>query len=192
MTLDGFVNYYLDHSCTMPSDREDYFRQMICATWGLKNINDESDTRCSTYVPSARLCQIEDILYEKIRQKTHKANDDGITIRRIFRHYDTEGYGTVNIKEFCRALETLGCVFPAHEMNALFCKYDKDNSGRLDYEELAGWVANKGAGCNPNVKSQFRVQRMAPTQVLDKIKMTLRQKGMMGMKSLVTLFKKFD
>lgn len=188
VTQDGFVQFYLDSSCTMPSDREAYFQQMMMAVWGLKNAADDGDVRSSAYVPTVRLNQIEDIIYEKIRQKTHKTNDDGITIRKLFRHFDMTGFGTVTIKEFTQVLETLGCIFTEKEMSALFNKYDKDQSGKMDYEEFAGLVANKGAGSNPNVKNQFRTQRQVPLSVLEKIKTTLRGKGMMGMKSLVRLF----
>ena len=46
-----------------------------------------------------------------MRQKTHGADDEGKTIMRIFRHFDLDGFGTIEPKEFYKALETLGCVF---------------------------------------------------------------------------------
>jgi len=130
-------------------------------------------------------------VFEKIRQKTHKTNDEGITVRKLFRHYDTEGHGSVTIKEFRAALETLGCYFEEKEMNALFAKYDKDKSSKMDYEEFAGLIAHKGL-CGSPVKTQFRMSREPPHGVLDKIKAKLREKGMLGMRSLIQIFKKFD
>jgi hypothetical protein len=38
---------------------------------------------------------MENTIFEKIRQKTHGADNEGKTARRIFKHYDTELYGTI-------------------------------------------------------------------------------------------------
>lgn len=58
-----------------------------------------------------RIIELEDIIFEKVRQKTHGADDEGKTIMKIFRHFDLDGYGTIDKKEFIKALETLGCIF---------------------------------------------------------------------------------
>jgi len=103
-----------------------------------------------------------------------------------------EGYGTISCQEFTRAIETLGCYFTPIEINALFKKHDTNSSGKLDFEEFAGWVACRGAGNNPNVKNQFKTVRAPPKDCLDKIRAQLRMKGMNGMRSMITLFRKFD
>lgn len=136
----------LDASTVMPETREHFFAQAICDCWGIKNINEAKDTRSSGYVPTVRILQLEGIVCEKIRQKTHGQEDEGKTIKKIFKHYDLDGYGTISLSEFARALETLGCYFKKDEICALFAKHDKDKSGKLDYEEFAGWVAVRGAG----------------------------------------------
>lgn len=38
---------------------------------------------------------MENIIFEKIRQRTHGSDDEGKTARKIFRHFDLEGYGTI-------------------------------------------------------------------------------------------------
>jgi Ca2+-binding EF-hand superfamily protein len=43
---------------------------------------------------------------------------------KMFRHFDLDGFGTIEPSEFKKALETIGCVFKDHEMMALFNKYD--------------------------------------------------------------------
>lgn len=42
--------------------------------------------------------------------------------------------GKVEKNEFIKGLDKFGCVFKDNEINALFEKYDSDNSGCLNYE----------------------------------------------------------
>jgi len=139
----------------LPAEKDQYFQQAICSVWSINNASGKGDTRSKDYVPCARISQLEGIICEKIRQKTHGAEDEGKTVKKIFKHYDKEGYGTITCCEFTKAIETLGCYFTPNETKALFNKFDKDSCGKLDYEEFAGWVACRGAGSNPNVKNQF-------------------------------------
>ena len=84
---EGFLNYYTDVNAVLPSERDSYFIDMIIKTW---NIN--ANVAC---VPEARIAEIEDIIFEKIRQRTHGADDEGKTVRRIFKHFDLNGNGTI-------------------------------------------------------------------------------------------------
>jgi Ca2+-binding EF-hand superfamily protein len=97
-----------------------------------------------------------------VRQKTHGADDEGKTVMKIFRHFDLDGYGTIEPDEFKKALETLGCLFSESEMTALFNKYDSNSNGKLDYEEFARFFANLGSGNNPNVNPVFGMTREPP------------------------------
>jgi Ca2+-binding EF-hand superfamily protein len=87
-------------------------------------------------------------------------------VKKIFRHFDLDGYGTIEPEEFKKALETLGCVFKDHELEAVFNKYDANGNGKLDYEEFASFFARKGSGNNPNVNPVFGLTREPPNQVL--------------------------
>jgi len=97
-----------------------------------------------------------------VRQKTHGADDEGKTIQRIFKHFDLDGFGTIEPSEFKKALETLGCLFKDQEMEAIFNKYDANANGKLDYEEFSRFFANKGSGNNPNVNPVFGLSREPP------------------------------
>lgn len=108
-----------------------------------------------------------------MRQRTHGADDEGKTIHKIFRHYDTNENGVLDINEFTCVLTAYGCTFRENEISAIFNKYDKDGSGYLDYEEFCSFIALKGSGNNPNVNPVFAIQREKPNQVLDKIRTTL-------------------
>lgn len=116
ITCEGFCEYYADWNCVLPWERDTYFCQTVTKVWGLK-----ADP---TAVSAARICQLEDTLFEKIRQRTHGADDEGKTVKRFFKHFDLWGNGTIGREEFKKALETLGCVWNDIELAALFNKYD--------------------------------------------------------------------
>jgi Ca2+-binding EF-hand superfamily protein len=184
ITEEAFIEYYACASMVLPAERETYFCDTVIKTWGL--------TAGVANVHSSRIAQLEDIVFEKIRQRTHGTDDEGKTAKRIFKHFDLDGFGTIEMKEFTCALETLGCVFPAHEMTALFNHVDKNGCGKIDYEEFCGWFAIRGSGNNPNVNPVFGLSRDPPTQVLDKIFQHLKNQGTEGVRTLTTLFKKVD
>lgn len=144
---EAFIGYYADCNAVTPVDKENYFIQVILKTWGLEGT--------AVTVNAARLAQVEDTIFEKIRQRTHGADDEGKTVRKIFKHFDLDGFGTIEFSEFTRALESIGCTFPEFEQRAVFDKYDKDGNNKLDYEEFAAWFAIKGSGNNPNVNAVF-------------------------------------
>ena len=181
---DGFMAFYSDANAVLPLEKEAYFVDMVLKTWGI-NSNVAN-------VPPARLAQLEDIIFEKIRQRTHGADDEGKTVRRIFKHFDLDGYGTIEFSEFKKALETIGCLFKDYELEAIFNKYDKDNNRKLDYEEFANWFAIKGSGNNPNVNPSFGVTREPPNQVLAKILSTLKSRGAHGIRGLGIVFRRMD
>jgi len=150
----------------LPAEKDDYFIDLVIKTWGLNT--DKS------FVDPRRIAELEDIIFEKVRQKTHGADDEGKTVRKIFRFFDLDGFGTIEPGEFKKALETIGCVFKDHELEAIFRKYDKDSNGKLDYEEFASFFARKGSGNNPNVNPVFGATREPPNQVVDKVKQVLK------------------
>lgn len=180
----AFVQYYMDFNCVLPVEKELYFVQTVKLTWGLHTN--------TSVVPLARLDKLIDILYEKIRQRTHGADDEGKTVQRFFKHFDLFSNGSLNPKEFRQALEALGCTFAEPELDSIFDKYDAAKSGRFDYLEFSGHMALRGTGNNPNVNPIFSRARDPPTQALEKIRAELKRKGIYGIRQLVLLFKHFD
>jgi hypothetical protein len=112
----AFLEYYADINACLPAEKDDYFVDLVLKTWGLNTDK--------AFVSPQRLQEIENIIFEKVRQRTHGADDEGKTVRKIFKHFDLDGFGTIEPAEFSKALETLGCVFKDFEMDALFNKYD--------------------------------------------------------------------
>merc|ERR1711972_919493 len=113
---DAFMSYYADVNAVTPVDQQTYFVTSILKTWNMEGT--------AVTVNASRLAELEDIIFEKIRQRTHGADDEGKTVRKIFKHFDLDGFGTIEFSEFCRALESMGCAFPEFESRAIFNKYD--------------------------------------------------------------------
>lgn len=185
ITEQGFIEYYADVNATLPAEKDDYFVDMVLKTWGLSAAN-------KVYVTPDRTKELEGIIFEKIRQRTHGADDEGKTVKKIFKHFDLDGFGTIEFTEFKKALETLGCVFKDVELKSLFQKFDSNGNGKLDYEEFASFIAREGSGNNPNVNPVFGINREPPNQVLDKIKVVLKQRGAHGIRALGQVFRRID
>ncbi len=180
----SFIEYYADINACLPAEKDDYFIDLVLKTWGLNN--------AAVSVSDQRLKELQTIIFEKVRQKTHGADDEGKTVRKMFHHFDLDGYGTIEPNEFRKALETIGCVFKDHEMDAIFRKYDKDGNGKLDYEEFAAYFAQMGSGNNPNVNPVFGAGREPPNQILDKIRATLKARGAHGIRGIGRVFRRMD
>lgn len=181
---EDFISFYADCNAVTPVEKENYFITCILKVWGLEGT--------AVTVAGSRLSEIEDIIFEKVRQRTHGADDEGKTVRKIFRHFDLDGFGTIEFSEFTKALESMGCCFPEFEQRALFAKYDKDGNNKLDYEEFSAWFAVKGSGNNPNVNPVFGIKREPPNQVLNKILETLKARGAHGIRGLGIVFRRMD
>ena len=185
VTEEGFIQYYADVNATLPAEKDDYFVELVLKTWDLTSSK-------KTSVTAERLTELEDIVFEKIRQRTHGADDEGKTAKKIFKHFDLEGFGTIQPAQFKKALETLGCVFTDSEIEALFRRFDANRNGKVDYIEFASFVARKGSGNNPNVNPVFGVTREPPGQVIDKILVVLKARGLHGIRGLGIVFRRMD
>lgn len=53
-------------------------------------------------------------------------------------------------------------------------------------------MALRGSGNNPNVNPVFGLNREPPHHIIEKIRNTLKAKGIYGVRSLVSLFKRYD
>lgn len=182
----GFLAYYASANAVLPVEKENYFIDMVIKTWGLEV------SASGASVAGPRLAEIEDSIFEKIRQRTHGAEDEGRTVRRVFKHFDLDGFGTIEFNEFTKAMEAIGCCYKDFELRAVFDKYDKDGNNKLDYEEFASFMAIKGSGNNPNVNPSFGLTREPPNQVLQKIRETLKARGAHGIRGLGLVFRRMD
>lgn len=154
VSKEGFFEYYADVNAVLPAEKEAYFIDLVLKSW---NISPKS-----VQVSGDKTGRLEDILFEKIRQRTHGAEDEGRTAHKYFKHFDLDGYGTITFPQFKKALEAVGCAMVEKDALSLFQKYDKSGDGRVDYEEFTAHFALKGSGNNPNVNPSFGLSREPP------------------------------
>lgn len=129
------------------------------------------------------------MIYEKVRQRTHGTEDEGKTVKHFFKYFDENGLGTLNLIQFQRALEVLGCTFTEAHLLHVFNKHAQ--KGKLDFEEFASFMAMKGTVPNPCATPQFNMQREPPHQIIHEIKAVIKNRGIYGIRGFVNLFKKF-
>lgn len=184
ISKDAFCSYYMDINAVMPAEKEAYFVNLVRSNWNICSK--------STAVAGDQTYKLEEQLFEKIRQRTHGADDEGKTARKFFKHFDLEGYGTIRFPEFRKALEAMGCPTKEEDARNLFAKYDRSGDGKLDYEEFSAFFAIKGSGNNPNVNPSFGLSREPPNQVLKKVLDTLKARGMHGIRGLGIVFRRMD
>ena len=86
VTEANFIDYYADINATLPAEKDDYFVDLVLKSWGLD---------AKTTVNAQRLDELQTVIFEKIRQKTHGIEDEGRTVKKIFKHFDLDGFGTI-------------------------------------------------------------------------------------------------
>lgn len=99
VTENSFMEYYADVSACLPAEKDEYFVDTVLETWGL---SDEH------FISPQRIAEMEEILYEKVRQRTHGADDEGKTAAKVFRHFDMDESNYVTLDEFTKVLEAYG------------------------------------------------------------------------------------
>jgi Ca2+-binding EF-hand superfamily protein len=180
ITIEGFCNYYLDYNCVLPIEKELYFVNTVNNVWGIGTDK--------TLVAVSRVGKLEDLIFEKIRQRTHGTEDEGKTVRRYFKHFDLKGFMTYD--DFKAAIDAIGCSQSDVDLQALFQKYNTE--GRFNYDQFAQMILNKGTGNNPNVNPVFGLHSDNPKSIMDNIAKQLLSRGIYGIRSLVKLFRQFD
>ncbi|CAG9326537.1 unnamed protein product [Blepharisma stoltei] len=178
MTEDGFLAYYANLSATLPLEQDHFFEALLTNTWDLNSRRNP--------VPDARLNEIEDLIYEKIRQRIRGDEDEGRAMQKTFRHFDKDNSGTITFEEFTKCLQHWGCAFDNQEARALFDKYDVDKSGTIVYEEFSGIFARRGAGD----RHQFKPRRELPKALISKLKNDILKRG--TIRDLETLLRRMD
>lgn len=129
ISWEGFADFYASVSAGIPYN-DDYFVKMMECSWGVV----ESST--STEVPSALLRKVENVLREKIRQRTKSESSESETLRKAFKQQDLENCGMISYNDFLYALEFFGIVLEPKVSQALFAGFDCGD-GRINYAEFS-------------------------------------------------------
>jgi len=90
---EGFMNFYLDQNTTLPNERDAYFMQAVSRTWALPADMPEP-LHYQAHKPG-QITDLEDVIYEKLRQRTHGSEDEGRTVKGFFKYFDVANQGTL-------------------------------------------------------------------------------------------------
>jgi len=130
VTWDNWVEYYRGISASIVDD--DYFVYMMEQSWRITE-----SSKIGSDVPIELVHKIENVLREKIRQKTSSTAAESETLRKAFKHFDIDESQSVSYAEFLFALERFGIVLEEKVSRALFDDFDTNRSGRISYTEFA-------------------------------------------------------
>jgi len=76
--------------------------------------------------------------------------------RKVFVHYDRDGSGAIDMKEFRALVASLGLLIPAEEVDNTFRAIDLDNNGTIEFEEFYQWFYNAKSHKNNPIKNKLR------------------------------------
>ena len=179
-----FLDYYADVSACLPTEREDHFNNILHSTWAPKGSR-------GYMVSSDRVLDIENRIFEKIRQLTVDKENEGTTLRRRFSAIDKFSLGIVDFPQFRKAMHELGFGFPDEELQAVFDKFTGGKE-KLVYSELCDYFRDLGVGIPPNLNPAYTMYRRNPDDVLEKLKKELRSKGSFQIGRLRRIFLRSD
>jgi Ca2+-binding EF-hand superfamily protein len=149
VTIDEFVEYYSSISASIPYD-DDYFVMVMERAWGIK----EDDTSQGPLPPSLR-AKLENVIREKLRQKTRTGKSEQATLQSCFAYFDSENSGFIVYESFVAALRRLGVVLDAPVSRALFDAFDQQPDGRISYLEFVqALYGQSGVNSSKRIESQ--------------------------------------
>lgn len=129
ISWEAFADFYASISAGVPYN-DDYFVKMMEVSWGVTENSNANE------VPSALLRKVENVLREKIRQRTRSESSESETLRKAFKQQDLENCGMIGYNDFLYALEFFGVVLEPKVSQALFAGFDCGD-GRINYAEFS-------------------------------------------------------
>jgi Ca2+-binding EF-hand superfamily protein len=203
---EAFMDYYKDLNATLPEEETEYFVDLVTKTWNLptkpkklppkkvpkKKTGEEEVLQEKERAARERLRKLEDTMYEKLRQRTNHKEDESITLQRAARYVDIANQRVLNLDLFGKLLINIGCFFDQTEVKDLFAHFADENTGTIDPVQLGNHFALKSSANDPNLKPTLKIEAKLPTEILNKIRSTLMERGMRGVRELGRLFRQVD
>lgn len=202
---EAFTDYYKDLNATLPEEEDVYFVDLVTKTWNLptkpgklapkktaKKGGEEEVLQEKEKAARERLRKLEDTVYEKLRQRTNHKEDESITLQRAARYVDIASLRVLNLDLFGKLLINIGCFFNPTEVKDLFVHFADENTGTIDPVQLGNHFALKSSANDPNLKPTVKIEVDTPVVILDKIKKTLMERGIKGIRELGRLFRQVD
>lgn len=142
ITLEEWMAYYEELSASIETD--DHFDQMITGAWApLFDRNQAGKDALPPPVSTTEIDALEKKLIEAIRARSSGSSETQ-ALEKVFKQFDTNKSGTIDLVEFCTAMERFGMATSndgvsgctPRLMAALFERYDTDGMGSLSYAEF--------------------------------------------------------
>jgi Ca2+-binding EF-hand superfamily protein len=142
-------------------------------------------------ISTERVLDIENRIFEKIRQLTVDKENEGTTLRRRFSAIDKFNLGIIDFVQFRKVLHELGFCFSDDELKAVFLKFTGGND-KLVYSELCDYFKDLGVGLPPNLNPAYTIYRKHPDDLIQKLKRELLSRGHFEIGKLRAIFEKSD
>lgn len=88
--------------------------------------------------------KLEENLVQRLLGKVRiDSNNNAFHLRRMFREFDPDNTGYVELEDFMAGCLDKGIQFTEEEFIALFARYDQENEGRVPYNRLASAILDR-------------------------------------------------
>ena len=94
---------------------------------------------------------VTDQTQQELREKLMK---NALKLGDMFKKWDEDGSGTINRKEWHKALPLIGISTTKDQIDKLFDYLDDDGSGEISYTELRAKLKQKSGGSSPSPKTR--------------------------------------
>lgn len=142
-------------------------------------------------ISSERVLDIENRIFEKIRQLTVDKENEGTTLRRRFNAIDKFNLGIIDFSQFRQVMHELGFCFSDEELRAVFHKFS-GGSEKLLYSEVCEYFKDLGVGVPPNLNPAYTIYRKHPDDIINKLKKELTSRGHFELAKLRKIFERSD
>jgi Ca2+-binding EF-hand superfamily protein len=122
--------------------------------------NSSRDGRSSQ---NSRLQREVDDLIDKIQRQLEdelgRDANKGRELKKVFENIDTDGSGTLDKREFAKAMASLRVKLTTDEIDVIYDRYDRNGRGALDYKSflsLAGLDSGSAGSSSSSSSSQSR------------------------------------
>merc|ERR1712006_11662 len=71
----------------------------------------------------------------------HRLKAQRGAVEKVFKMYDKDGTGKLELPEFMKLVETLGVQRSKEEVQQMFHEMDKNSDSEIDFEEVFSWYS---------------------------------------------------
>lgn len=136
-----FADFYSAISASVPYN-DGYFIKELENAWGVQ------ENKASVTVPTALVRKVENVLREKVRQRSKQDGNEVEHLRLTLKHFDLDQSGLLDYKQFLKALERYGIILAPSVSEGLYADFELAG-GVINYAEFVAALYN-GEGLTPS------------------------------------------